>query len=119
MPMRLGMKLTLAFLVVGLLGVALVALLAGQTTQSLFRQFNFDQYRAGLVSRLQTSFSEHQGWVGIADEMPHIEGFPSDRPAPARPPGILTLTDSNGTVVAAGMGRRLGGRGPPPARSRS
>ena len=110
--MRLGMKLTLAFLVVGLLGVALVALLAGQTTQSLFRQFNFDQYQAGLVSRLQTYFSEHQGWVGIADEMPQIEGFPSDRPAPARPPGILTLTDSNGTVVAAGMGYRLGERVP-------
>ena len=110
--MRLGMKLTLAFLVVGLLGVALVALLAGQTTQRLFRQFNFDQYRAGLVERLQTYYSEHQGWVGIADEMPQIEGFPSDRPAPGRPPGILTLTDSSGTVVAAGMGYRLGERVP-------
>ena len=110
--MRLGMKLTLAFLVVGLLGVALVALLAGQTTQRLFRQFNFDQYRAGLVERLRTYYSEHQGWVGIADAMPQIEGFPSDRPAPARPPGILTLADRNGTVVAAGMGYRLGERVP-------
>ncbi len=108
--MRLGMKLTLAFLVVGLVAVALVALLAGQTTQRLFRQFNFDQYQAGLVERLQSYYGEHQGWAGIAEAMPHIEGFPSDRPAPGRPPGILTLTDSGGTVVAAGMGYHLGER---------
>jgi two-component system sensor histidine kinase BaeS len=108
--MRLGLKLTLAFLIVGLLGVVLVALLAGQTTQSLFRQFNFDQYQAGLVVRLQTYYSEHQGWVGISDQMSQIEGVRIDRPAPERPPGILTLTDSGGTVVAAGMGYHLGER---------
>jgi signal transduction histidine kinase len=106
------MKLTLAFLAVGLLGVALVALLAGQTTQRLFRQFNFDQYQARLVERLQTYYAEHQGWLGIPEAMPHMEGFPSDRPAPERPPGILTLTDSSGTVVAAGLGYRLGERVP-------
>ncbi|MCX6025231.1 MAG: ATP-binding protein [Chloroflexi bacterium] len=106
--MRLGMKLTLAFLVVGLLGVALVALLAGQTTQRLFRQFIFDEYQASLVERLRTYYSEHQGWTDIAEQLPQIEGVPSARPAPARPPGNLTLADSGATVVAAGMGYHLG-----------
>ena len=43
--MRLGLKLTLAFLIVGLIGVTLVALFASRATESEFGRFIFDQYR--------------------------------------------------------------------------
>jgi two-component system, OmpR family, sensor histidine kinase BaeS len=106
--MRLGLKLTLSFLAVGLAGVALVALLASRSTEREFQQFIFVEYRGGFVDQLATYYASHQGWEGIGQ----VESFPESMPfAQERggPPGVpLTVADAQGVVVLPSFGYQAG-----------
>lgn len=61
----LAAKLTLAFLLVGVLGVLLFALLIGQRTRSEFDRFLSDRDQSILVDALNDYYAEHGSWDGV------------------------------------------------------
>ena len=63
----LVIKLTLAFLLVGLSGSALVAILVQQNTQTAFNQFILDQGQQSMVSTLEQYYQTNGSWQGVGD----------------------------------------------------
>jgi two-component system sensor histidine kinase BaeS len=67
-PLRsLAVKLTLAFLLVGLIGAILVALLVGQRTRSEFDRFRSERDQAALVEALGSYYAANGSWDGVGD----------------------------------------------------
>lgn len=103
----LAAKLSIAFLIVGLLGVGLIALFASRTTQNEFRNFIFDEYRGSFIDQLVEHYRTHNGWSDIQEAMPLPDRFPfqgqGQGPGP-RPVNSITLTDSSGSVIIGGAG---------------
>ncbi|MBE2233854.1 MAG: HAMP domain-containing protein [Anaerolinea sp.] len=87
----LALKLTLAFLFVGLIGALLVAVFVGVRTQREFDQFLSDRNQQDLVTELASYYIKNSGWRDIsAVAIRSHEGF-------VRAP--IALVDSNNTVV--------------------
>ena len=63
--LSLVLKLTLAFLCVGLLVALLVAFFVGQRTQEAFGRFVDDRDRADVVAELTQYYQSHQSWTGV------------------------------------------------------
>lgn len=61
----LTLKLTLGFLVVGLLGALLVAFFVGQRTQRAFDQFVTDRGRPALPADLAEYYQRNGSWSGV------------------------------------------------------
>ncbi len=61
----LAVKLTLAFLLVGVLGVATFAVLVGQRTRTEFQRFLSDRDRATLVATLEQFYADNGSWVEV------------------------------------------------------
>ena len=61
----LALKLTLAFLIVGVVGVALVALFVGQRTQQEFDRFVLDRYQQDIYDDLTGYYQTNGSWDGI------------------------------------------------------
>jgi signal transduction histidine kinase len=106
--MRLGLKLTLSFLAVGLAGVALIALLASRNTQREFEDFVFNQYRSGYSEQLADYYESQGSWAGVESLPPLREVFPAELGREPRPGGSLTVTDAAGVVLIPGFGRERG-----------
>jgi signal transduction histidine kinase len=103
--MRLGLKLTLAFLIIGLIGVAFVALFASRATESVFGSFIFDQYRDALIDQLADYYDTHEGWEGVAETLPFPVGNPFARKRPFdRPGGGIAMMNELGVVIFPGHG---------------
>ena len=62
----LTLKLTLAFLFVGLIGALLVAVFVGVRTQREFDQFISDRYRQDLVDQLTDYYQQNGSWQGLS-----------------------------------------------------
>ena len=108
--MRLGIKLILAFLAVGLAGVGLVALVAARSTANEFGRFVFNQVQGSFAEELRQYYQEHGGWAGVQDVLLVMpEGIPGNRrQAFERAVGPLTLADAQGVVIIGGPGLRPG-----------
>ncbi len=106
--MRLGLKLTLSFLVVGLAGVALVALLASRSTQREFQRFIFDEYRGGFVDQLAAYYIDHQGWAGIGSMDPAAPAVPFSQGRGGPPGAPLTVADAQGFIILPSFGYSAG-----------
>ena len=97
----LALKLTLAFLIVGLTGVVLVAVFAGLQTQREFDQFVLNRYQLDLVAELANFYQVNGGWEGV-------EAFLFTPPRSQRPyrhgrgPAPVTLLDADRTVLVSG-----------------
>ncbi len=65
----LTLKLTLAFLIVGLIGALLVAFFVGQRTGREFDQFLALQERARLISEFQDVYRETGDWTGLEERL--------------------------------------------------
>jgi signal transduction histidine kinase len=92
----LALKLTLAFLFVGLIGAVLVAVLVGLRTQREFDQFISDRYQQDLVNQLADYYQQRGSWEGLSAiglRNPAHRGREGYLPAP------VALVDSNQTVV--------------------
>ena len=97
----LALKLTLSFLVVGVVGVALIALFVGQRTQQEFDQFVLDRFHQDLVDELTDYHETNGSWedidaIFVRDASPNASVRPGRRgvfPAP------VTLLDANSVVV--------------------
>ncbi|VAW30656.1 Two-component system sensor histidine kinase [hydrothermal vent metagenome] len=102
----LVVKLSLAFLLVSLIGIALVALFAGRVSTNEFGKFFDAQEDSVLVQQLANFYEVNDGWqglerVGIGRER-RIEG--QTRP--------FAVIDDQGQVVLDGLGHSLGSRAP-------
>ena len=105
----LSLKLILAFLAVVLVAVALVAVIASQTTAKEFTDFIFDQYQEGYILQLEEYYRSHGEWAGVDAEV----SFPGRPPLeghipPSRDRGGITITDETGMVIIAGSGYQIG-----------
>jgi two-component system sensor histidine kinase BaeS len=98
----LTLKLTLAFVLVSIIGVALTAVFVRQRTQRDFDQFVLQRYQADLIFELADYYQENGSWDGIDTIVIR---------SPSRHRGQrfdvtvapLTLIDANGTVRYTGL----------------
>jgi two-component system sensor histidine kinase BaeS len=68
----LTFKLTLAFLLVGLTGAVLVAIIIQTRTRVAFGQFIINQQQQTLADTLAQYYQSHGSWEGIADNLQSI-----------------------------------------------
>ena len=102
----LVLKLTLAFLIVGLTGAVLVAVFVGLRTQRNFNQFVSDRFQADLVTELGDYYTQHGSWEDIGTILVRN---PYQRPGQAEfVPAPVTLLNDQGVVVKAGRRYQLG-----------
>jgi two-component system sensor histidine kinase BaeS len=105
MMRSLTIKLTLAFLLVGLIGAILVALLVGIRTRSEFDRFLSERDQATLVKALGDYYADNGSWNGVGDMLrrtPPLDFYSHD----------AVLIDSAGIVVL-GRGRYVPGQPAP------
>lgn len=104
----LTVKLTLAFLVVGLVGTVLMALLVSGQTQREFDQFIADRYGTELQNELTDYYETNGSWQGIGTILMRNPYYrPGGREYVVAP---VTLTDAEGLVVQSGRRDRVGQR---------
>ncbi len=96
----LSLKLTLAFLVVGLTGAVLVAVIVGLQTPRQFDQFMLDAYQADMVQNLARVYQQQGGWDNIAAIV--IRTQPQRRGGPEFSQAPVVLVDENRVVVYGG-----------------
>lgn len=108
----LRFRLTLAFLIVGLLGVAVGAIVASHRAAGAFEEFTFSRNREGLIANLASYYESHGSWSGVAGQLPRGAISPGGPAIPLREPASLVLADIEGRVVMPGPARRLGERLP-------
>jgi len=105
----LRFRLTLAFLIVGILGVAVGAIVASHRASGAFQQFTFTRNQEGLVAGLVSYYEESGSWDSLPGAFPPSGGMPRGDPAiPLREPGILLIADAEGRVIMPGPGRQVG-----------
>lgn len=68
----LTVKLTFAFVLVGVLGVILVTLIVGLRTRQEFNRFVQDQGHQDLAANLGLSYVQYQGWSGVVENIPNL-----------------------------------------------
>jgi signal transduction histidine kinase len=101
----LTLKLTLAFLFVGLVGALLVAAFVGLRTQREFDQFISERYQQDLVDELASYYQENGSWQGLSAislRLSDGRGRPSYMRAP------VALVDSSQTVVLGSRNYAVG-----------
>ena len=107
----LALKLTLAFLLVSLTVVALVAVFAGRSTATEFDRYVWEQARRKFIADVSAYYQINRSWRGVAEHLRRqrlaLQPDPSDRTS--LPPPFL-LVDQNGHVVAPVEPYRIGDR---------
>ncbi len=94
-PLRsLTAKLTLAFLLVGVIGAGLVAGLVEVRTRTQFNQYISAQAQSTVVDALSTYYDSHGSWQGLAQTLAGNQTL-------ALYSRDLTVADADGTVVLA------------------
>jgi two-component system sensor histidine kinase BaeS len=113
------LKLTLTFLGVSLVGVALVAVVIGLNTSASFDQFLLNSQKSQFLSAVTDYYQEHGSWEGVSDELilaglipsqsdgsnPHGGSQPPSTQSGGNSlslPPIFALVDQNGNVVVSG-----------------
>jgi two-component system sensor histidine kinase BaeS len=93
-------KLTLAFLLVGVLGVLLFALLIGQRTRTEFDRFLSDRDQAILIDALNDYYAEYRNWEGVRQALfaPPLNFYARD----------ILLLDAEGVVELANREYEIG-----------
>jgi signal transduction histidine kinase len=111
----LTVKLTLAFLTVGLLGALLVAVFVRQRTQSAFDQFVSDRGRGSFATTLAEYYVQNKGWDGVERVARPDPAAVSDvEPHPAR----YAVCAQDGQVVLGGGRYPVGSHVPSTERDR-
>ncbi len=94
-------KLTLAFLLVGLTGAILVAVIVGARTRSEFDRFLTTRDQGVLQDTLETYYATHGSWEGVRDMLrgtPPLDFYSRD----------MVLADANRVVVVGNRGTPVG-----------
>ncbi|MFN2199620.1 MAG: sensor histidine kinase [Caldilineaceae bacterium] len=105
----LAVKLTIAFLAVGVIGVLLASLIISVSTQRAFDQFLFGRTRPATEAALRAYYEEHGGWGDLNQA---FESGPNGNGrGQGQGPPLATVADANGVVVFGGGGPgRIGTR---------
>jgi signal transduction histidine kinase len=101
--MRLTTKLILAFLLVSLFSIGMIAAYTRATTSREFDKFVNDKYKADLVTQLANYYQEHQTWDGIETLFNRDHSRPGDNR-----PLFFSIADANGKVIIAGIVHQTG-----------
>jgi signal transduction histidine kinase len=101
----LTLKLTLAFLFVGLLGALLVAVFVGLRTQREFDQFISDRYRQDLIDQLAGYYQENGSWQGLSAINLRLD---DGRGRPSFMRAAVALVDNDQTVVLGSRNFEVG-----------
>jgi two-component system sensor histidine kinase BaeS len=104
-------KLTIAFLLVGLTGAILVALLSWHRTQSAFKKFILNQEQQGLVDNLLRYYQVNDSWNGLDLNLPFFGHAPipsNNRPDPRRAWVRFTLVGADRSVVFSNPPQQTG-----------
>jgi signal transduction histidine kinase len=105
----LAFKLTLAFLIVGLAGAILVAVLVRQSTRVAFADFVLDQEQEALASGLEEFYQTYGTWEGLAIGFKVPPGFSQqNRRQVIRTWELFTLVDQDGRVIFSGDPENIG-----------
>jgi len=109
----IALKLTLAFLLVGLTGAVIVALVVRQRTRNEFDRFVLDQNQQFLVHELTQYYRAHGNWEDIDKffyaaraATPPLLGDPGGQWEARRT--LFTIADDDGRVVFAGNSSQVG-----------
>lgn len=92
----LTLKLTLAFLIVGLSGAALVALFSVSNTSSAFDRFRLEQSLENFANDMSAYYERTGSWEGVGT----LPRRPRDNNGPGNPPSHI-LANAQGVVVIA------------------
>jgi two-component system sensor histidine kinase BaeS len=108
----LTLKLTLAFLLVGLTGALLVAVIVQQRTRTAFGQYVLNQEQQSLVELLGQYYQTHGSWQGLSESLPYFQEFGLPNPMDGRrmrgerAPFALIGTDRR--VIFSQQGEQVG-----------
>ena len=91
----LAVKLTLSFLLIGVVGAILVALLTGLRTRFEFDRFLSSRDQEAISQTLTSYYTNHTNWLGVEESL-------ADDPRTAFYSRRITLLDANHTVVLGG-----------------
>jgi signal transduction histidine kinase len=103
-------KLVIAFLLVSLVIIALVAVFARWNTSAEFRRYIFDRNQEGFVSTLANYYAQDGSWEGVQDIFrrgPMPFGMGQSQPMPV---GEIVLFDTEFNVLIGGRGYHMGDR---------
>ena len=99
----LAVKLTLAFLLVGLTGSLLVAVIIQQRTRTAFKDFIVTQEQQSLATNLEGYYQVYGTWAGVGNDLQMIFISPGPQPAggPYFPPEAnhFTLVGADRVIV--------------------
>jgi len=99
----LVVKLTLAFLLVGLTGASLISVIMIERTRSAFNQFVLNRDQQTLVQDLQSYYQSKGSWLGVTDYVQTLPGtfFQNGPGGPGGPPNQpgFNLVDTSHTVI--------------------
>jgi two-component system OmpR family sensor kinase/two-component system sensor histidine kinase BaeS len=106
---RLWVQLTLAFGLVTLVGVLVVALLANRQVSGDFRQFLAQSQLQGspLITELAEYYGAHGDWAGVAEVFGTLPGGAGAGRGMRRGAPTVVLADMSGQVVYDGAGNQL------------
>ena len=103
-------KLILAFLMVSLVIIALVAVFASWNTSTEFRRYIFDRNQENFLSVLENFYTLEASWEGVQRILPRGPmPFEAGR-FPMIPVGEIVLLDADHNVVIGGRGHHMGDR---------
>ncbi|MCB9420439.1 MAG: HAMP domain-containing protein [Ardenticatenaceae bacterium] len=100
----LSLKLTLAFLLVGVIGIALVTVVVRLQTQKEFDQFVLDKYQTDLVEELRDYYQNNGNWDDIQAILVRT---PDNRHAGSNWAPV-TLLDAERIVIYGGIRHQTG-----------
>jgi two-component system sensor histidine kinase BaeS len=92
----LAFKLTLAFLLIGIIGVAVFALLLGQRTQREFERFLSDRDQAVLMEALGEYYERNEGWKNVNEALSNQPPFSFYRQ------GIVLANNAGNVLIGNG-----------------
>jgi two-component system sensor histidine kinase BaeS len=107
----LAAKLTLAFLIVGVAGALVVAILMSQQTRDAFDRFILQSYQRDIVDRLAAYYETYGSWdeiTGAAPPRMNPRYRSSREGGDDHPLDLFTVANQDGQVILAGTQYPLG-----------
>ena len=108
----LAVKLTLAFLLVGLTGSILVTVIIQQRTRSAFSNFIMNQEQQTLADNLVVYYQTNGSWAGVAKDITSLQAYIPQQPGGFRnPPAAgnpITLVGADRNVVYSYQSDEIG-----------
>ncbi len=108
----LAVKLTLAFLLVGLTGSILVTVIIPQRTRTAFSNFIMNQEQQTLADNLVVYYQTNGSWSGVARDITSLQAFIPVQPGEIRNPfpdrSPITLVGGDRVVVYSNQPDQIG-----------